>query len=100
MIGRGIAAPHMGEVVDWQSFFSFQRLFGQAHSRRQAPESHILYINRRGFGQECTFSESHRYILSHGEVIPEIPHFRDVNKDFQLKRLQAYLGKAEIYHNA
>jgi hypothetical protein len=29
------------------------------------------------------------------ELFPETPYFRDVNGDFQLKRLSAYLGTEE-----
>jgi hypothetical protein len=71
MIGRGIATPHMGGVFDWRSFLLFFRLLlGQAHSRSQALESHILYFNRRSFGQGCVFWDSHRYISSHKEAVP------------------------------
>jgi hypothetical protein len=33
----------------------------------------MLYINRRGSGQGCAFWGSHRYVSSHGGVIPEKP---------------------------
>ena len=72
MIGWGVAAPHIGEVVDWRSFF-FRWFVGQAHSRPRALKYHILYINRRGSGQGCAFGGSHRYISSHGGVIPKKP---------------------------
>ena len=52
----------------------FLRCFvGQAHSRPRALEYHMLYINRRGFGQGCAFGGSHRYISSHLGVIPPKP---------------------------
>ena len=72
MIGWGVAAPHIGEIVDLRSFF-FRCFVGQAHSRPRALEYHILYINRRGFGQGCAFGGSHRYISSHLGVIPPKP---------------------------
>jgi hypothetical protein len=76
MIGRGVAAPHMGEVVDWRSFFRV--CVRQAHNRPPALGSHILYINRRDSGQGCAFEGSHRYISSHEELSPENPSFGDV----------------------
>jgi hypothetical protein len=45
-------------------------LFG---SRPRALESHIIYINWHGSGQGCAFGGSHRYISSHGGVIPPKP---------------------------
>jgi hypothetical protein len=61
---RGIAAraPHMGEVVDWQIFFPVIC---------SASVPHILYTNRRSFGQGCDFGASHRYASSHGAVAPK-----------------------------
>jgi hypothetical protein len=82
----------MGEVVEWGSFSGV--FFAQ---RTADPE--LLYIYHRGFDQGCAFGGSQRYISSHGELPPKTPHFRDVNGDFQLKCLQAYLGTEEIDHN-
>jgi hypothetical protein len=53
MISGAVAAPHMGEAVDWRRFFRF--FVRQAHSRPRALDTHILYINRSGFGQGCAF---------------------------------------------
>jgi hypothetical protein len=75
MIGRGVAAPLIGEVYGWRSSFFSRRLLGQAHSRPRALESDILYINRCGFGQGCAFWGSLRYISSNGGVIPQNPSF-------------------------
>jgi hypothetical protein len=40
--------------------------------------------------------------LSHpiGELSAKTPRFRDVNWNFQFKRLRAYLGSGVTYHNA
>jgi hypothetical protein len=86
---------HIGEVVDWREFFPVTSI-GQAHSRPQAHEAHILYISRRGFGQECAFWESHRYVSFCGGY-PQNPSFLDPDGDFQFKCLRAYLGKAEMF---
>ena len=43
---------------------------------------------------------SHRYILPVGMLPPKIPSFRDVNGDFQLKRLCVYLDTEETDQNA
>ena len=34
------------------------------------------------------------------ELSPKTPHFWDSNGDFQHKRLRAYLGKENTYHDA
>jgi hypothetical protein len=89
-ISMGVAAPNMGKVVDWQSYFwCFVR---QTHSRPRAPESHILHINWRDFGQGDAFWKSRRYTSPRG-VIPKTPHFGDgnVHTGFHLERLRAYL---------
>jgi hypothetical protein len=46
-------------------------LVGQAHSRLRTLESHILYINRRGFSQGCAIWGPHRYFSSQRGVIPQ-----------------------------
>ena len=73
MIGGGSRFPIWVKLSTGGVFF---RCFvQQAHSRPQALESHILYINRRGFGQGCAFEGSHRYISSRGELPPKYPWF-------------------------
>jgi hypothetical protein len=74
MIGRGVSAPHIGEIYGSRSSF-FRWLVGQTHSRPRAFEPHMLYISRRGSGQEGAFWGSHRYVSSHREVIPQNPSF-------------------------
>ena len=71
MIGRGVAAPHIGEIYGSERFFWW--LVGQTHSRPRRLEPHILYINRRGSDQGGAFSGFHRHISSHGGVIPKKP---------------------------
>jgi hypothetical protein len=68
MISAGVAAPHMGEVVDWRSFFS-----SDFSGKRTANPEHILYTSRRGIGQGCAFWGSLRYVSSYGGVIPPKP---------------------------
>ena len=89
MIGGGSWFPIWVKLSTGGVFF---RCFvQQAHSRPQALESHILYINRRGFGQGCAFGVPSIYLT---------PSFRDVNGDFQLKRLCVYLDTEETDQNA
>jgi hypothetical protein len=40
------------------------------------------------------------HTMGKGELSSKTPHFGDVNGDFQLERLRAYLSKAETYNNA
>ena len=86
MIGVGVAAPHMGEVVDWRSFFRcFVR---QTCSRPRAVSAKDVPF--RGLSDTS-------YPI--GKLSPKPPHFGGGNGDFQLKRLRAYLGAEETDHN-
>jgi hypothetical protein len=87
MIGRGSRRPIWVKLSTGGVFF-FRWLLGQAHSQRRALESHILYINRRGFAQGCAFWASIR-VIPWGNYSPKAPHVGDVNGDFQLNRLRA-----------
>jgi hypothetical protein len=89
---EGIAAPHMGEVVDWGSFPVFYSASAQP---TPSFESLILHINRRGSGQGCTFGGLIDTSIPMGELSPKTLHFGDSNGDFKLKRLRAYLGTEE-----
>ena len=74
MIGWGVAAPHIGEIVVLRSFF-FRCFVGQAHSRPRALEYHILYINRRGSGQGCAFGGLIDTSHPIWELLPQNPSF-------------------------
>ena len=89
----------MGEIVDWR-IFSGVLIVRQAHSRPRTLESHILYINRRGFGQGCAFGGPINISRPVGKLLPQTPRLRDVNGDFQFKRLCVYLDTEETYQNA
>jgi hypothetical protein len=73
MIGRGVAAPHIGEVYGWRSFFLVTS-WASAQPTPSARVPHII-INRRGFCQGCAFCGSHQYVSSHEGVIPKKPSF-------------------------
>ena len=97
MIGGGSRFPIWVKLSTGGFFRCFVQ---QAHSRPQALESHILYINRRGFGQGCAFGGPIHISYPVGMLPPKIPSFRDVNGDFQLKRLCVYLDTEETDQNA
>jgi hypothetical protein len=94
MIGQGIAAPHIGEIYGWRSFF-----FGDFSGKRTAdPErsSPIYYASMdadsaKGVPFWGLIDTSHPL----GSYPRKTPHFWNVNGDSQLKRLRAYLGKGE-----
>jgi hypothetical protein len=71
MIGRVVAAPHIGEIYGWRSFFFAD--FSGKPTADPALEPHVLYIKRRGFGQQSALRGSHRHLSSLGGVIPEKP---------------------------
>ena len=98
MICWGVAAPHIGEVVDWRNFFLC--FVGQAHSRPRPLEYHVLYINRRGSGQGCAFGGLIDTPHPMRSYLPNTHHFQDVSGDLQLKCLRAYLSTGETNHNA
>jgi hypothetical protein len=68
MIGRGVAAPHMGEVVDMRSFFG--NISGQRQADPNARVPHIIYQSTRFRPRMCLW-ESHRYISSHRGLSPQ-----------------------------
>jgi hypothetical protein len=68
----GVAAPLLGEVVGWRLSSSF--FVPQAHSRLWELESHIIYVNQRGFSQGCAFWESRRYIPYDWIATPQKTH--------------------------
>jgi hypothetical protein len=89
----------MGEVVGWQSFFS-----GDFSGKRTAdPErsSPTYYTSIDAVSaKDVPFWGLTDMSHPMGSYPPKIPHFGDVNGDFQLKRFRAYLDKAETYHDA
>jgi hypothetical protein len=94
----GVAAPHIGEIYGSRSFFS-----GDISGKRTAdPErsSPIYYTSIDAVSaKDVPFGELIDTSHPIGEVSPKTPHFWDVNGDFQLKRLRAYLGSEETYHD-
>ena len=94
MIGWGVAAPHIGEIVDWRSFFS-----GVLLGKRTVdpePTSTTYYtsidaVSAKDVPLGGLIDTSHS---------PKTPHFGDSNGDFQHKRLRAYLGKENTNHDA
>ena len=73
MIGWGVAAPHIGEIVDLRSFFS-GLLLGKrtADPERSTP---TYYASIGAIPAKDVPLGSHRYISSHGGVIPQNPSF-------------------------
>jgi hypothetical protein len=72
---------------------------GQALSRPRALESHITSINAisaKNVSLKSLVDTSRRM----GQLSSKTPHFRDVNGDFQLDFLRAYLGAEETDPNA
>jgi hypothetical protein len=85
MIGRGVAAPYIGEVYGWRSFF-FADFSGK---RTDDPERSSLTSSRpisidAVSAKDVPFGglidTSHRM----GELSPKTPQFWDVNGDSQL----------------
>jgi hypothetical protein len=71
MIGRGVAAPHIGEIYGWRSFFPVTSR-ASAQPTPSARASHIIHQSTRFWSRKCLLG-SHRYVSSHGAVIPEKP---------------------------
>ena len=100
-IGGGWRLPIWVKLSTGGVFFRCS--VGKAHSRPLALEPHILsHINRRGLAKDvlCLWEVSSIHLIPWGSYPSNTPHFRDVSGDFQLKRLRAYLGTEETYHNA
>jgi hypothetical protein len=99
MIGRGgVAAPRVGEVVGWRRFFpETSRASSQPTPSAWVPHYYtsIDAVSAKAVPFEDFIDMSHPI----GELSPKAPHFGDVNKDFQLKRLRACLGKGETNHD-
>jgi hypothetical protein len=99
MIGRGVTAPHVGEIYGSGRFFS-----GDFSGKRTAdPErsSPTYYTSIDAVpAKEVPFGVSSIRLIPWGSYPPKTPHFGAVNGDSQLKRLRAYLGTGETYHDA
>jgi hypothetical protein len=99
MVGWRVAVPHIGEIYGPRSFFSGDLLSKcTADPERSSPTYYtsIDAVSAKNVPFEGLIDMSHPI----GELSPKTPHFRDVNGDFQLKRLRAYLGSEVTYHNA
>jgi hypothetical protein len=99
MIGRGVSAPHIGEIYGSRSFFS-----GDFSGKRTAdPErsSPTYYTSIDAVpAKEVPFGGLIDTSDSMGSYPQKTPHFGAVNGDSQFKRLWAYLGPGETYHDA
>jgi hypothetical protein len=99
IIGHGVAAPIWVKLSTGGFIFAVtSRASIQLAPSARVP--HIFHINRCGYRQRCAcwglIDTSHPM----GSYPLKIPHFGDSNGDFQLKRLRAYLGTEETYHEA
>jgi hypothetical protein len=97
MIGRGVAAPHKGEVYGWRSLFSDDLLSQPAANTERSSPTYYTSIDTVS-AKDVPFGGLIDTSHPIGELSPKTPHFRAVNGDFQLKRLWAYLGTGETYH--
>jgi hypothetical protein len=73
MICRGVAAPHIGAIYGWRSFFLVTSR-ANAQPTPSARSPHIIHQSTRFWPRKCLW-ESHRYVSSLGGVIPENPSF-------------------------
>jgi hypothetical protein len=96
MIGRGVAAPHIGEIYGSRSFFSGD-FSGKptAEPKRSSPTT-IDAVPAKDVPFGNLIDTSHPM----WEYPRKTPHFGAVNGDSQLKRLRAYLCTGETYHDA
>jgi hypothetical protein len=100
MIGQGVAAPCIGEVVVWRRFFQHFFLLGKrtTDAERSTP-TYYISVDASWAKYEPLGGLINMSLLMR-ELPIKTPHFRDSNEDFRLKRLPAYLGTEETYHNA
>ena len=99
MIGWGVSAPHMGEIYGPRSFFPGDLLGKRTADPERSSPTYYTSIDAVS-AKDVPFGG---FIdMSHpiGQLSPKTPHFRDVNGDFQLKCLRAYLSIGETYHDA
>jgi hypothetical protein len=97
MIGWGVAASHMGEVVDWRS--SFLDVFSRKRTIDRERLSPTYYTSIDAVSAKDVPSGISLICLI-GELSPKNPSFWRLNGEFQLKRLRAYLGTEETHQNA
>ena len=100
MIGWGVAAPHIGEIVDLRSFFFPAFCWASAQPTPSPRVPHIIHQSTRFRPRMCLWGVSSIHLIPFGSYSPKTPHFGDSNGDFQHKRLRAYLGKEETYNDA
>jgi hypothetical protein len=72
MIGWGVTAPHIGEIYGSGSFFFPVTSRASAQPTPSAGAPHIIHQSTHS-GQGGAFWGSHRYVSSHGGVIPQKP---------------------------
>jgi hypothetical protein len=90
MIGRGVTAPHIGEIYGSGSFsgaFSGKRT---ADPERSSP-TYYTSIDAVS-AKDVPFGGFIDTSYPMGELSPKTPRFGAVNGQSQLKRLRAYLG--------
>jgi hypothetical protein len=94
MIGRGVAAPHIGEIYGSGSFSFFlvtSRASSQPTGSARAP--HIIHQSTRLRPRRCLLDVSSIRLIPWRSYPQKTPSFWGSNGDsHQLKRLRAYLG--------
>jgi hypothetical protein len=99
MIGRGVTAPHIGEIYGSRSFFSGDLLGKPTADPERSSPTYYTSIDAVP-AKEVPFGGLIDTSHPMGELSPKTPHFWTPNGDSQLKRLRAYLGPGETYHDA
>ena len=74
MIGWGVAAPHIGEIVVLRSFFFTGVLLGKRTADPE-PSSTTCYTSIDAVSAKDVPLGSHKYISSRGEITPTNPSF-------------------------
>jgi hypothetical protein len=83
MIGRGVAAPHIGEIYGWRSFFAGH--FSGKRATDPEPSSPTDYTSIDAvLAKDVPFGSLIDTSHPMGELSPKIPHFGAVNRDFHL----------------
>jgi hypothetical protein len=100
MIGRGVTAPHIGEIYGWRSFFFPVTSRASAQPTPSAPAPRIIHQSTLFRPRRCLLGVLSIRLIPWGSYPPKTSHFGAVNGDSQLKRLRAYLGTGETHHDA
>jgi hypothetical protein len=90
MIGRGVSAPHIGEIYGSGSFLFFFLVTSRA-SPKPTPSArapHIIHQSTWFRPRRCLLWVSSIRLIPWGSNTQKSPHFGAVNGDSQLKRLR------------